>query len=62
MTSILFVTNKIYSNQFKRNFVTNTNLLFRFSLASVKFKFNFQHFEKTDEPHGGSFLEIKDRK
>ena len=34
--------------------------LSRLSAAFVKFKFNFQYFEKCDEPHSAFFPEIID--
>ena len=35
-------------------------LLSQLSPASVKFIFNFQYFEKKDEPHSACFSEIID--
>ena len=48
MTSIVFAIKTIYSNKFK---------LFP---AYVKFSFNFQHFEKKDEPHSARLSKIID--
>ena len=50
MTSILFLTEAIYWNIFKCNYLRNQKY-FRIFFACSTFRFNFEHFQKKDDPH-----------
>ena len=59
MTGILFLIETIYSNLFRCNYFQKkvfVSFFFEFS----KFKFNFEHFQKKDDPHSGCIFELTD--
>ena len=65
MTSILFLIEAIYCNILRSNYLRKEKLFllfFFFFLAFYKFKFNFEHFQKKDEPHSWCIFELMEPK
>ena len=50
ITYILFLTEKIYSNIFRCNYLRNEKYFILF-FAFFKFRYNFENFQKKDDPH-----------
>ena len=63
MTSIVFLKEGIYCNIFRWNYLIKENIfiIFFFFWCS-KFRFNFQLFQKKDEPHNSWIFELTDCK
>ena len=59
MTSILFLTDTIYSNKLRNNYLTKKNFLEIF-FAFSKFRFHFEHFQNKDDPHNWCTFELVD--
>ena len=60
MTSILFVIEIIYRNQFKCNYLRKQKAFPQLFAGFLKSTSKFQHFEKKDEPHSCCNSEIRD--
>ena len=61
ITSILFLVETIYSNTFRCNYLRNKKY-FPIFFAFCKFRFNFEHSPKKDDPHTLCIFELKDSK
>ena len=51
MTSILFLTERIYRNQFKCSYLRNKALFLHFFAPFLKSISNYERFEKKDDRH-----------
>ena len=60
MPSILYLIETIYYNIFGYNYLRNEKIFSQFFVAFLKSRFNFEHFEKKDEPHRVSIFELTD--
>ena len=63
MTSILLLKETIYYNSFRcKYFFSKKYFLsfFFFVVAFLKFRLNFNHFQKKDDPHSWSIFELTD--
>ena len=60
MTSILFLIETIYRNQFGRNYLKNKKLFRNFFCAFSKSALNLKYFQKKDDPHSLFISEITD--
>ena len=60
MKSILFAIETIYCNILRCNYLRNENLFLYFFLAFSKFRLNFEHLQKKDDPDSWYIFEITD--
>ena len=60
MTSILVLTETIFWNIFRCNYLRNKKLFLIFFFAFLKLSFNFEHFPKKDDPHSWCIFEVTD--
>ena len=60
MPSILYLIETIYYNIFGYNYLRNEKKFSQFFVAFLKSRFNFEHFEKKDEPHRVCIFELTD--
>ena len=60
ITNILLLIETIYSNIFRCNYLRNEKCLFNFFFVFCKFTFNFEHFQKKDDPHSWCIFELTD--
>ena len=59
ITSILFLIDAIYCNIFRWLYLRNEKyVLILFFFAFSKFKFNFEHLQKKDDPHPWCIFEL----
>ena len=58
MTSILFLIETIYRNQFGRHYLKNKNLFINFCLNFRNAALNLKDFQKKDDPHSLFVSEI----
>ena len=55
MTNIFFLTEAIYCN-----ILGNEKVFLNFFFAFSKFRFNFEHFQKKDDPHNWCIFDLTD--
>ena len=63
MASILFLTEAIYCNKFRSKYLSSEKyfiFFFFFFFAFSKFRLNFEHFKKKDDPHSWCIFEFTD--
>ena len=61
MKSIVFVIDTKYRNNFWCNYL-GKKIFLEFFLVYRKFKFNFEHFQKKDDPHSWCIFDFTDSK
>ena len=58
VTGILFLIETIYRDIFRFNYLRNEKCLLNFFFAFSKFRFNFEHFRKKDDPHSSCIFNL----
>ena len=60
MTSIIFLIETIWHNQYRFSCIRNKNVLLQFFLAYLKSILKFEHFQKQDDSHSWCISENMD--
>ena len=59
MTSILFITKPVYCNIFICNYLRKEKYFLNFLFTISKFRLNFEHFQKKDDPLSSCIFELR---